>query len=129
MNINLNPADGVPIYRQIVSQIKYLVASRLLARGEELPSIRALAQTLRVTPTTILHAYGELEAAGIVHKRRGSGTFVSDARLHFTQAERRRLLEPRITSLLAEAHQLNFTPQDVLRMVAEHRAEMDRDRD
>jgi GntR family transcriptional regulator len=129
VNIKLSPEDGAPIYRQIISQVKYLVASRLLAPGEELPSIRVLARTLRVTPTTILHAYGALEAAGIVHKRRGSGTFVSKARLHLTHAERRRLLEPRITSLLAEAHQLNFTPQDVLRMVTEHRAEMDRDRD
>jgi GntR family transcriptional regulator len=129
VNINLNRTDGVPIYRQIVSQVKYLVASRLLTPGEELPSVRALAQTLKVTTTTILHAYSELETVGIVRKRRGSGTFVSDARLHLTHSERRRLIEPRITSLLAEAHQLNFTPQDVLRMVGEHRAEMDREGD
>ena len=77
MDITINVTDGVPIYRQIVNQVKYLVASGLLQPGEELPPIRTLALQLKVTPNTIVKAYGELETRGVVHKRRGSGTYVS----------------------------------------------------
>ena len=61
MNISINVTDGVPIYRQIVNQVKYLVASGALLPGEELPPIRTLALQLRVTPNTIVKAYDELD--------------------------------------------------------------------
>ena len=126
MDITINLTDGVPIYRQIVNQVKYLVASALLKPGEEMPPIRTLALQLKVTPNTIVKAYDELEVAGIIHKRRGSGTFVSEGRpQQVALRERRRLIEQRIDGLLAEAHQLNFTADDILRMVRERRAAMD----
>lgn len=126
MDISINLADGVPIYRQIVNQVKYQVASGLMLPGEELPPIRTLALQLKVTPNTIVKAYDELEASGVVHKRRGSGTFVSEGRpQQVTLRERRRVIEQRIDGLLAEAHQLNFTTDDIVRMVRERRATMD----
>jgi GntR family transcriptional regulator len=125
MDITINLTDGVPIYRQIVNQVKYLVASGLLLPGDELPPIRTLALQLKVTPNTIVKAYGELEIAGVVHKRRGSGTFVSDVRQPLALRERRRIIEQRIDALLAEAHQLNFTADDILRLVRERHAAMD----
>jgi GntR family transcriptional regulator len=125
MDITINLTDGVAIYRQIVNQVKYLVASGLLLPGEELPPIRTLALQLKVTPNTIVKAYGELEISGVVHKRRGSGTFVSEGRPQLAIRERRRILEQRIDALLAEAHQLNFTEDDILRMVQERKAAMD----
>ncbi len=126
VDITINLTDGVPIYRQIVNQVKYLVASGLLQPGEELPPIRTLALQLKVTPNTIVKAYGDLEIAGVVHKRRGSGTFVSEGRpQQVALRERRRLIEQRIDGLLAEAHQLNFTADDILRMVRERKAAMD----
>ena len=125
MDITINVTDGVPIYRQIVNQVKYLVASGLLQPGEELPPIRTLALQLKVTPNTIVKAYDELEISGVVHKRRGSGTFVSEARPQLALRERRRIVEQRIDGLLAEAHQLNFTADDILRMVRERKAAMD----
>jgi len=64
MNIHITPSDGVPIYLQIVNQIKYLVSSGRLADGEELPPIRTLAETLVVNPNTVARAYRELELAG-----------------------------------------------------------------
>jgi GntR family transcriptional regulator len=93
--------------------------------GDELPPIRTLALQLRVTPNTIVKAYGELEIAGVVHKRRGSGTFVSEGRQHLVLRERRRIIGQRIDALLAEAHHLNFTAEDILRMVRERQAAMD----
>jgi GntR family transcriptional regulator len=126
VDITINLTDGVPIYRQIVNQVKYLVASGLLQPGEELPPIRTLALQLKVTPNTIVKAYGELEIAGVIHKRQGSGTFVSEGRpLQVALRERRRVIEQRIDGLLAEAHQLNFTADDILRMVRERKAAME----
>ena len=125
MDITINLTDGVPIYRQITNQVKYLVASGLLRPGEELTPIRPLALQLKVTPNTIVKAYDELESAGVVHKRRGSGTFVSEERPKLAILERRRILERRIDALLAEAHQLNFTVEDVLGMARERQAAMD----
>ena len=125
MDITINVSDGVSIYRQIVNQVKYLVASGLLLPGEELPPIRTLALQLKVTPNTIVKAYGELETAGVVHKRQGSGTYVSEGRPRLANRERQRIIEQRIDALLAEAHQLNFTADDILRMVRERKAAMD----
>ena len=125
VDITINLTDGMPIYRQIVNQVKYLVASGLLQPGEELPPIRTLALQLKVTPNTIVKAYGELETSGVIHKRRGSGSFVSEERPHLALRERRRVIERRIDALLAEAHQLNFTTDDILRIVRERKVEMD----
>jgi GntR family transcriptional regulator len=126
VDISINLADGVPIYRQIVNQVKYLVASGLLQPGEELPPIRTLALQLKVTPNTIVKAYGELESSGVIQKRQGSGTFVSEGRPQpVALRERRRVIEQRIDALLAEAHQLNFTAEEILRMVRERKAAMD----
>jgi GntR family transcriptional regulator len=126
MDIIINLADGVPIYRQIVNQIKYLVASGLLQPGEELPPIRTLALQLKVTPNTIVKAYDELESSGVIHGRRGAGTYVSEGRPSLlAHEERQRIIEQRIDALLAEAHQLNFTTDDILRMLRERRAAME----
>src|SRR4029079_2989774 len=129
LDITINVADGVPIYRQIVNQVKYLAASGLIKGGEELPPIRTLALQLKVTPNTIVKAYHELEIAGVIQKRQGSGTFVSDARPQLALRQRRRVIEQRIDALLAEAHQLNFTTEDIVRLVKERRAAMDENSD
>ena len=78
MHLHISASDGVPIYLQIVNQVKYLVASGRLAPGEELPPIRVLAEQLVVNPNTVARAYRELEPAGVVTKRRTAGTYVSD---------------------------------------------------
>ena len=126
MDITISLTEGVTIYRQIVNQVKYLVASGLLLPGEELPPIRTLALQLKVTPNTIVKAYGDLESAGVIHKRQGSGTFVSEGRPQpVALRERRRVIEQRIDALLVEAHQLSFTAEDILRMVKERKAALD----
>jgi GntR family transcriptional regulator len=126
MDITISVADGVPIYKQIINQIKYLTASGALTPGEELPPIRTLALQLKVTPNTIVRAYDELEAAGVIHKRRGSGSFVSEIQQsRLADAERQRIIEQRVDALITEAHQLNFTADDVLRVIRERRAVME----
>src|SRR6516225_6690579 len=107
MDIHISPHDGVPIYQQIVNQVKYLVAAGRLAPGEELPAIRVLAEQLEVNPNTVARAYRELEVAGLVTKRRTAGTYVSDAGSPLARRERRKILTQRIDALLAEARQLD----------------------
>ena len=129
MDINIDLTNGVPIYRQIVNQVKYLIASGLLRPGEELPPIRTLALQLKVTPNTIVKAYDELETLGIVQKRRGAGTYVSEGRSLLAHRERRRIIEQRIDALLAEAHQLNFTVEDIEKILRDRRDAMKADYD
>ncbi len=78
MRIHISTSSSVPIYRQIVEQVKRAIARGPLAAGAALPSVRELAQQLVLNPNTVFRAYGELERAGIVYTKRGVGTFVAD---------------------------------------------------
>ncbi|HUP81125.1 MAG TPA: GntR family transcriptional regulator, partial [Pirellula sp.] len=117
MQIHISPQDGVPIFLQVVNQIKYLVAAGRLSVGAELPPIRTLAEKLVVNPNTIARAYRELEMAGIVEKRRTAGTFVSDQGSPLARRERLKILTDRIDLLLAEAGNMDVTLDDVLKLV------------
>lgn len=78
ISFTLNPANGAPIYRQIIQQIEYAVLSERMRPGDRLPTIRTLAVELKINPNTIAKAYGELEIRGILTTQVGSGTYVSD---------------------------------------------------
>ncbi|MDX9975283.1 MAG: GntR family transcriptional regulator [FCB group bacterium] len=119
MHIHISLDDGVPIYRQIVNQIKYQVAAGQLLPDEELPPIRTLAEQLLVTPNTIVRAYGELERDNVVRKRRGAGTYIAGGGSPLAREERRRILAGRADQLLAEARQMNFGLNDILDLLRE----------
>src|SRR5687767_12769750 len=117
MDIHISPQDGVPIYLQIVNQVKYLVAAGRLTPGEELPAIRVLAERLQVNPNTVARAYRELENAGVVEKRRTAGTYVSATGSPLARRERRKILIERIDALLAEARQLGIPTDEVIELL------------
>ena len=117
MQIHISSADGVPIYMQIVNQVKYLVASGRLSAGEELPPIRVLAEELLVNPNTVARAYRELETAGVVIKRRTAGTYVSDTGSPLDRRRRLKILTERIDALLAEARQMSISTEDVVKLI------------
>jgi len=125
MNFQISLKDGVPIYRQIANQIKYMVASGQLTAGVELPPIRTLAEQLLVTPNTIVKAYGELENEGVVYKRRGAGTYISENGSPLKAAEQRRILTGRADALLSDARQMGYTLDDVLKLVGERAAALE----
>lgn len=127
MHIQISLNDGVPIYRQIVNQVKYMVASGQLMSGEEIPPIRVLAQQLQVTPNTVVKAYRELEIEGIVRKRRGAGTYISDTRSPLAHRERRRIVEQRADALLTEARQMNFTFEQVVDILRQRESALTED--
>ena len=118
MRIHISSSDGIPIYLQIVNQVKYLVASGRLTPGEELPPIRVLAEMLVVNPNTVARAYRELEGAGVVEKRRTAGTFVSEAGSPLARRERLRILSERVDTLLAEARQMGIEVSELIELIA-----------
>jgi GntR family transcriptional regulator len=119
MHIQISLEDGVPIYLQIMNQVKYLVAVGQLVAGDEMPAIRTLAEQLLVTPNTVVRAYRELELAGVVEKRRTAGTFVTAAGSPLNRQERRRILSQRADMLIVEARQLDVCLDEVIELVRE----------
>ncbi len=119
MQIHINSTDGVPIYLQIFNQIKHLIAAGRLEPGEEIPPIRVLAEQLVVNPNTVARAYLELERAGIVTKRHGAGTYVSENASPLSRREKFKVLTHRVDSLLVEAGHLDIDLEAVLRLVRE----------
>lgn len=117
MQLHITTADGVPIYQQIVNQVKYLVASGRLSPGDEMPPIRVLAEQLIVNPNTVARAYRELETAGIVEKRRTAGTYVSEQGSPLARKERMKILTERVDALLAEARQMDVSFDDVVKLL------------
>jgi GntR family transcriptional regulator len=122
MEIRLSTSDGVPVYRQIVNQIKYLIAAGRLVSGQELPTIRALAERLVINPNTVVHAYAELEKEGVVDCRHGSGTYVAADHRRQPSREALRVVTAKVDSLLADAAHLDLDLEDVLRLVRERQA-------
>lgn len=117
MHLHVSTAEGKPIYRQIVDQVKYLIASGRLQPGDELPPIRTLAEDLVINPNTVARAYRELEVAGVLSKRQGAGTYVSSGGSPLARQERLRILSERADALLAEAKQMNVTVDELLALV------------
>ena len=117
MHIHISPHDGVPIYRQIANQVKFQVAAQRLNSGDELPSIRQLAEQLLINPNTVARAYRELESAGVVISRRGSGTRVTDNGSPLRRAEKMKILADRAVGLVAESRQLGVDVDDVVKLV------------
>lgn len=124
MQIHISPDDGVPIYLQIVNQVKYLVASGRLTEGDEVPPIRTLAEQLMINPNTVARAYRELEVVGILSKRRTAGTYVSSGGSPLARHEQWKILAQRADALLAEARQMNFGLEEVLDLIRERDAAM-----
>ncbi|MBI1334504.1 MAG: GntR family transcriptional regulator [Armatimonadetes bacterium] len=117
MQLRISEQDGVPIYLQIVNQVKLLVASGRLEPGEELPAIRGLAEQLMVNPNTVARAYRELENEGVVTKKRTTGTYISEGAPRLSRPECIRILTERIDALLAEARQMNVPTHEILDLV------------
>ncbi len=119
MQIRVSAADGVPIYCQVVNQIKYLVAAGRLEVGERLPPVRKLAEQLLVNPNTVARAYRELEGEGVVVSRRGAGVFVANGASPLARREQNRILQDRVDQLLAEARHLDVDLEALIKLVRE----------
>ncbi len=115
----INPSDGTPLYFQVVRHVKHLIATGRLGPGDELPTVRALAQQLVINPNTVVRAYRELEAAGLIFTRRGSGTYVAEKPVPYSDEERRRILAERLDGALVESRNLGFGLDEVVALLRE----------
>lgn len=113
LHFQIDIHSGVPVYRQLMDQIRYYVASGALAPGDQLPSIRELARALAVNPTTIVKTYGELEHEGVVEMRHGRGAFIADKAPKWPPARRRDRLHALASQLAVEARQMGASDEEV----------------
>ena len=124
LHFQINPHSGVPVYRQVIDQVKYYVASGGLKEEDQLPSIRELAQSLAINPTTVVRVYGELEREGVIEMRHGKGAFISASGPGLSAAERDRILRGLARQLAVEAMQMGAPSGHVLRVVREELSEL-----
>ncbi|HPY29699.1 MAG TPA: GntR family transcriptional regulator [Verrucomicrobiota bacterium] len=110
---------GKPAYLQLVDQVRYAAASGGLRAGEALPSVRQLAEELRVNRNTVAKAYTELESQGIIETVPGKGCFLKDGNTPFTKAVRQKLLLKEIDEAVVTAHHLQVERADFLALVKE----------
>ena len=110
----LDPSSAEPLYRQLMAQIKRFIASGVLKPGNELPSVRDLAQSFAINPMTISKAYSLLEAEGVLSRPRGARMQVADiAGRHLSQTGRLRLLRPALETLLRQARELGLARGEI----------------
>ena len=116
MLFSVHPGDALPIYRQIVEQVKAGMAAGLIEPGDRLPSHRDLARVLVVAPLTVKRAYEVLEGEGLVLTRRGRGTFAAPA-LADAKDDARETLERRIEGLVRQGRLLGLSQREVVSRV------------
>ncbi len=127
MLIQVNFKSGKPVYLQVVDQVKAAAAAGALQTGEPLPSIRPLAEELRVNRNTIAKAYTELENQGVIENLVGKGCFVTKNHSPYTQAVRHKLITDQIDALLVQAHHLQVSRGDLLNLIKERMETWDED--
>jgi GntR family transcriptional regulator len=119
MLLQINFKSGKPVYLQVVDQIKAAAAAGTVQTGEPLPSIRPLAEELRVNRNTIAKAYTELESQGIIETIPGKGCFIRPNNTPLKKDVRRKLLTQEVDQVVVQAHHLQVPPPEVVELVRE----------
>jgi GntR family transcriptional regulator len=117
--LNLDLHSGVPVYRQIIDQVRGGMSAGMLAAGDQLPTVRQLAVDLAINPNTVLRAYRELELGGMLETHQGTGTFISEKKINRNNAERERQLGQLAGEFAARAGAAGFTVEDLLERLRE----------
>jgi DNA-binding transcriptional regulator YhcF (GntR family) len=106
--------SGVPVYRQLIDQVRSGIASGSLTSGDQLPTVRQLAVDLAINPNTVMRAYRELELGGLIETHQGTGTFIANKKLEKNSAERDRQLAQMAGEIAARAGAAGFTLEDLI---------------
>lgn len=115
----LDEHSGVPVYRQLIDQVRGGLASGSLTAGDQLPTVRQLAVDLAINPNTVLRAYRELELGGLLETQQGTGTFITEKKPRGDEVERQRQLEQLVGEFLARAGAAGFTVEELLKELRE----------
>jgi GntR family transcriptional regulator len=110
-----NPSSGVPIYLQLIEQVKHAIETGALRPGEQLPGIRPLAEALVINPNTVAKAYRELEHEGVVELRHGAGAFVAAARPRKV-TEKMRAAQAIVAEAIERLHARGVTDEEIRRL-------------
>lgn len=114
--LTIQPASPEPIYRQIVEQLRRLIAGGQMAPGDRLPSVREVAGFHAINPMTVSRAYGLAESEGLLERQRGKGMVVAAGRgIARSQKQRMQLLEPHLQETARQARELELPADSVLR--------------
>ena len=117
MIIKPNPSLGVPIYLQLVEQVKHAIEIGALRPGDQLPSIRPLAEELVINANTVAKAYRELESEGVIELRQGAGAFVAArARAHAGDADRFRGAQPLVAEAVEQLRARDLSDDEIRRL-------------
>lgn len=119
MLLHIDFKTGKPPYLQLVDQVRYAAASGGLRAGETLPSVRQLAEELRVNRNTVAKAYAELESQGVIETVPGKGCFLKDGNTPFTKTVRQKLLLKEVDEAVVTAHHLQVDRDAFLALVKE----------
>src|SRR5437870_1364342 len=123
MHFELNFKSGRPPYLQIVEQVKFAAASGVLRDGDQLPSIRELAEDLKVNRNTVAKAFDELEHEGIVSTEQGRGVFVTDQVSPYSRKMRQAILIQAVDAAVVQAHHFQIDDDALLDLVRQRVAE------
>jgi GntR family transcriptional regulator len=110
-----NPTSGVPIYIQLMEQVKHAIETGALKPGDQLPAIRKVAEDLVINPNTVAKVYRELEHEGVIELRQGAGAFVTDGGQAKMQTEKRRRAQQVIESAVSKLRALGLTEEEMRR--------------
>jgi len=119
MILQINFKSGLPIYLQIVDQVKAAAASGAVQPGEALPSIRPLAEELRINRNTVAKAYSELESQGVIETLPGRGCFLKENHSALRKNVRRELLIEAVDQAIVQAHHLQVSRDEFLALIQE----------
>jgi GntR family transcriptional regulator len=125
---HLDLQSGVPVYRQIIDQVRGAIASGALTAGYQLPTVRQLAVDLAINPNTVVRAYRELELGGLLDSQQGTGTFVSGQKIPRADAERDRQLSQIVADAVSRAGAAGFMIEDLAEQLRKLAAEAARRR-
>ncbi|HCU35148.1 MAG TPA: GntR family transcriptional regulator [Armatimonadetes bacterium] len=117
MRISVDPRSGTPLYLQIKEQMRMAVATGALRPGEKLPTVRDLATELRINFNTVVRAYREMQAEGLLSSRQGSGTFVSESAGEVGQEEARRVVRRMIREAIRTARNAGLSQAEIADMM------------
>ena len=116
MRIQINHKSGKPTYLQIVEQVQTALASGTARPGDQLPSIRELAEQLGINRNTVAKAYSELEHLGVTSTRQGLGVFLAEGKPQLTVAARRELAREAINAAIVQARHLDISDEEFLKL-------------
>ena len=125
MFFSIDPNNGVPIFDQIVRQVKFAIAEESLIAGQLLPSVRQLSQQLTLNPNTVARAYLQLQSENLLEALRGRGLIVTQEATERCKSIRRELIADRLNSVLAEALHSGLAAKEILELVRSQLKSMD----